>query len=98
MLTLQPESSQWDLRPEILTLPIGVLNSATDLFDTFEVEAGEGLAPDVERVLLATSTRSDGLLITPAASVTDLDGKPAILGLATPGYAIAFDTTPGDSV
>ena len=67
MLTLQPESSQWDLRPEILTLPIGVLNSATDLFDTFEVEAGEGLAPDVERVLLATSTRSDGLLITPAA-------------------------------
>jgi hypothetical protein len=74
-------------------LPIGKLTAADGLFSRIVIEAGEGPAGDTTRELLATSSRADGLTLTLAGGITDLDGKPFSLALASPSYAIAFDTS-----
>src|SRR5215831_2028839 len=53
----------------------------------------EGAANDVARVLVASSSRTDGLSLKLKGPLTDLDGAPFTLQLALPTYAIAFDPT-----
>jgi hypothetical protein len=81
----------WHLKPAVLNLPIGTLAAADGLFDSIEIEAGESLAGDMETVLAASSTQAAGLRLALAGGITDLDGKPGELLLASPRYAIAFD-------
>ena len=83
----------WQLKPAILDLPIGQLHVADGLFDRIDIEAGEGAAGDIARVLAASSSRSDGLTLQLAGDATDLLGNPASLKMSHAIYAIAFDTS-----
>jgi hypothetical protein len=83
----------WHLTPQPTALPIGNLAAADGLFDRIDIEAGEGPTGDTARELLALSSRSDGLTLSVAGGITDLDGNPFALALANPAYAIAFDPT-----
>src|SRR5579859_1067661 len=94
-LRLIGTGQSWGLKPSVLALPIGTLTAADGLFDRIDVEAGEGPANDVARVLVASSSRTDGLSLTVGGGITDLDGKPLSLPLTFSVYAIAFDPTPG---
>jgi hypothetical protein len=91
LLTLTAPVSPWNLQLEVTSLPIGKLTSATGLFTRIEIEAGEGAAGDTARELLALSSSPDGLTLAMAGGMTDLDGNPFSLTLASPTYAIAFD-------
>ena len=88
-------SQTWHLKPAVVDLPIGKLAAADGLFDLIEIEAGESLAGDVERVLAASSTHGANLRLALAGGITDLDGKPGEVVLAFPRYAIVLDP-PGD--
>ena len=81
----------WNLAPAVTSLPIGNLTAAAGLFGRIDIEAGEGPAGDTARELLASSSRTDGLALAVAGGITDLDGNPFSLALASPTYAIAFD-------
>jgi len=93
LLTLLAGANTWDLALEVATLPIGTLAATAGLFSNINIEAGEGAAGDTARVLLATSSSLNELTLAVAGGMTDLDGKPFSLTLATPIYAIAFDTS-----
>ena len=94
-VALSGAGQSWGLKPSVQALPIGTLTAATGLFDRIDIEAGEGLANDVARVLVARSSRADGLSLAVDGGITDFDGKPLSLPLTFPVYAIAFDPTPG---
>jgi hypothetical protein len=94
-LALDGAGQSWGLKPSVLTLPIGALTPTDGLFDRIDIEAGEGPANDVARVLVASSNRTDGLSLAVGGGITDLDGKPLSLPLTLPTYAIAFDPTTG---
>jgi hypothetical protein len=93
LLHLSAGGAIWHLKPGLLNLSIGTLTAADGLFDRIAIEAGEGPAGDIARVLVATSSRLDGLSLQVAGGITFLDGQPFVLPLITPAYAIAFDTT-----
>ena len=93
LLGLMAGSAVWHLKPELLNLSIGTLTAANGLFDRIDIETGESPASDVARVLVASSTRMDGLSLR-VVGVTNLDGGAFDLTLALPSYAIAFDDTP----
>ena len=94
-LALNGAGQSWGLKPSVLALPIGTLSAADGLFDRVDIEAGEGPANDVARVLVASSGSTDGLSLAVSGGITDLDGKPLALPLTFPVYAIAFDSSPG---
>lgn len=94
-LGLNGASQPWNLKPTALTLPIGTLSASDGLFDRIDIEAGEGPANDVARVLVASSSRVDGLSLSVGGGITDLKGQRLSLPLTFPSYAIAFDPTPG---
>jgi hypothetical protein len=91
LLTLLVGTTQWDLKPSVTSLPIGDLTAADGLFNRIDIEAGEGIAGDTARELMATSNRADGLQFSVAGGITDLDANPLVLHLVLPVYAIAFD-------
>ena len=86
-------AGDWQLKPAVLDLPIGQLQVADGLFDRIDIEAGEGAAGDIARVLAASSMRSDGLTLQLAGDATDLLGNPASLKMSHAIYAIAFDSS-----
>ncbi|MBB5502182.1 hypothetical protein [Paraburkholderia sp. MM5384-R2] len=88
----------WHLTPAPSALPIGTLTAADGLFNSLEIEAGEGATGDVARELLALSPRVDGLKLSVAGGITDLDNHPFTLQLVAPSYAIAFDPTSDHSL
>ncbi|HWY45334.1 MAG TPA: hypothetical protein VNX66_17685 [Candidatus Sulfotelmatobacter sp.] len=92
LLSLAAGTAIWQLRPAPLDLSIGTLKAADGLFDRIDIETGESPAGDVARVLVASSTRPDGLALR-VAGVTNLDGGTFDLALILPSYAIAFDVT-----
>ncbi len=98
LLTLTAPSNTWNLALEVTSLPIGTLTAAPGLFTSVEIEAGEGVAGDISRELLATSASPSGLTLAVAGGMTDLDGNPFALTLASPSYAIAFDTSADHSL
>ena len=83
----------WQLKPAVADLPIGLLQMADGLFDRIDIEAGEGAAGDIARVLAASSLRSDGLMLQLAGDATDLSGNPASVKMSHAIYAIAFGTS-----
>lgn len=93
LLTLTAGPHQWTITPQVTALPIGKLNVSPGVFDEISIEAGEGPAGDTARELLATSSNESGTSLALAGGITDLDGKPSLLGLASPSYAIAFDAS-----
>jgi hypothetical protein len=97
LLSMSAGSHTWTLTPEVTSIPIGNLSAATGLFTSLAIEAGEGTAGDTARELLATSTSAAGLTLAVNGGFTDLNGNPFSLALASPGYAIAFDTSPDHS-
>jgi hypothetical protein len=98
LLMLIAGGHSWSLAPAVTNLPIGNLTAAAGLFRRIDIEAGEGPAGDTARELLASSSRADGLTLTVAGGITDLDGNPFSLALAAPNYAVAFDTSPDHSL
>jgi hypothetical protein len=98
LLTLLASAAGWSLGPAVTSLPIGTLTAAAGLFNRIDIEAGEGPAGDMARELLASSTRADGLALAVAGGITDLDGRSSSLALASPTYAIAFDTSADHSL
>jgi hypothetical protein len=94
LLTLNAGTNQWGLTPAVVILPIGNLTADAGLFSRIMIEAGESVTGDTARVLLATSSRADGLSLKLAGGITDLDDKPCSLALAWPSYAVAFDSSP----
>ena len=97
LLHLTADGVPWNLKPVLLNLSIGTLSAADGLFDRIDIEAGEGSAGDTTRVLVATSSRADGLSLQIAGGITSLEGQPFVLPLVKPAYAIAFDTTADQS-
>jgi hypothetical protein len=97
LLTLIAGAHSWGLTPAVTSLPIGNLAAAADLFGRLDIEAGEGPAGDTAREFLTSSSRADGLALAVAGGITDLDGNPFSLVLASPTYAIAFDASPDHS-
>jgi hypothetical protein len=93
LLSLAPGSHVWDLPPEVANLGIGQLAARAGLYATIDVEVGEGPTGDVARELLATSASATGLALSVAGDISDLDGHPFVLTLASPRYAIAFDAS-----
>jgi hypothetical protein len=87
----------WTLTPTVTSLPIGNMAVAPGLFTAISIEAGEGIAGDTARELLASSPSVTGLTLAVAGDSTDLDGNPLSLSLASPSYAIAFDDSPDHS-
>jgi len=85
--------SSWKLKPAVTDLPIGKLAADDGLFDAIEIEAGESPTGSMAREMLATSSRTDRLVLDLAGDVTNLTAQPASLALATPSYAVAFDVT-----
>ena len=83
----------WKLKPAVTDIPIGKLIADDRLFDAIEIEAGESATGSTARAMLATSSRTDGLVLNLAGNITDLAAQPASLALATPAYAVAFDAT-----
>ena len=92
-LILVAGTHAWPLTPQVTDVGIGKLNAAPGLFNKIEIEAGEGSTGDVARELLATSSSATGLSLAVAGGITDLDGHPFALALASPSYAIAFDAS-----
>ena len=97
LLTLLAGDVVWQLKPDPLNLSVGTLSAADGLFNRIDVETGESAAGDVARVLVASSTSSDGLALQVTGGLTDLNGNAFAFGLASPSYAIAFDPTPDHS-
>jgi hypothetical protein len=93
LLHLSAGGAVWPLKPDLLNLSIGTLTATDGLFDRIDIEAGEGATGDTARVLVATSSRTDGLSLHLADGITFLNGQPFVLPLVAPAYAIAFDTT-----
>jgi hypothetical protein len=93
LLVMFAGAHQWNLTPEVTNLGIGRLAAAPGLFSTIGIEAGEGPAGDTARELLAASSSAIGLTLAVAGGITDLDGQPFSLALASPRYAIAFDAS-----
>jgi len=91
LLGMATGAQQWSLTPEVTALGIGDLTAAPGVFSTIEIEAGEGPTGDTARELLALSSNTGGIALAVAGGITDLDGKPFSLALASPAYAIAFD-------
>jgi hypothetical protein len=83
----------WTLAPQVTSLPIGTLTSAPGVFSAIAIEAGEGPGGDIARELLATSSSTTGSRLAVAGGFTDQNGHPFRLSLASPSYAIAFDTS-----
>ena len=79
------------------SLPIGTLSAAPGVFTTIAIEAGEEASGDTARELLATSSSATGLTLAVGGGFTDQNGQPFTLPLASPSYAIAFDTSPDHS-
>jgi hypothetical protein len=98
LLTLVAGANNWDLTLEGTSLPIGNLTAAPGLFTSLEIEAGEGAAGDTSRELLASTSSVDGLTLTVAGGLTDLNGHPFSLVLSAPTYAIAFDPSADHSL
>jgi len=98
LLSLLAGAHSWGLAPAVTSLPIGNLTAAAGLFSRIDIEAGEGPAGDTARELLASSTRADGLALSVAGGITDLDGNPFSAALASPTYAIAFDPSADHSM
>jgi hypothetical protein len=97
LLTMPAGANIWTLTPEVTSLPIGTLSAAPGLFTAIAIEAGEGPGGDPARQLVATSSRATGLTLAVAGGFTDQNGDPSALSLASPSYAIAFDTSPDHS-
>jgi hypothetical protein len=93
LLTLSSSGNTWNLALEVTNIPIGNLTAAAGLFTSIEIEAGEGVAGDISRELLASSTSPNGLTLAVAGGLTGLDGKPFVLTFASPTYAISFDSS-----
>jgi hypothetical protein len=91
LLGMRAGGNVWHLIPAPAALPIGTLAAADGLFNRLEIEAGEGATGDIARELLALSPRVDGLKLSVAGGITDLDNHPFALQLVAPSYAIAFD-------
>jgi hypothetical protein len=96
-LSLAAGDTTWHLKPAVSDVGIGVLSAADGLFDRIDLETGESAAGDVARVLVASSSRDDGLSLRLGGTVTGLDGGPFTFALSHPTYAIAFDPTPDHS-
>lgn len=95
LLTLLAGPNSWGLKPVVTSLPIGKLTVADGLFTRMDIEAGEGLAGDKARELIASSLPTHhGLTLAVAGSVTGLDGQAFTLSLVSPSYAVAFDASP----
>jgi hypothetical protein len=97
LLALTAGANLWKLKPQLLNLPIGTLTASEGLFDRIDIEAGESASGDAARVLVASSSRDDGLSLKLTGNITDLDANPLLLALTCPVYAIAFDPTPNHS-
>jgi hypothetical protein len=93
LLTMTAGAGTWTLDLAVTNLPIGQLAAAPGLFNSVAIEAGEGTVGDTARELLATSASTSGLTLALAGGMTDQNGKPFVLGLASPSYAIAFDAS-----
>ena len=83
----------WTLEPEVANLPVGTLSCGPGVFNAIAIEAGEGPGGDTARELLATSSSTTGTTLAVAGGFTDQNGHPFRLALASPSYAIAFDTS-----
>src|ERR1700722_14721695 len=83
----------WTLTPEVTSLPIGTLSAVPGLFTAMAIEAGEGPGGETARELVASSSNATGLTLAVAGGFTDQNGHPFRLSLASPSYAIAFDTS-----
>jgi hypothetical protein len=83
----------WTLSPQVTSLPVGTLSTAPGVFTAIAIEAGEGPGGDIARELLATSSSATGMTLAVAGGFTDQNGHPFRLALASPSYAIAFDTS-----
>ena len=83
----------WALSPQVTGLPVGTLSTAPGVFTAIAIEAGEGPGGDTARELLATSSSTTGSTLAVAGGFTDQNGHPFMLSLASPSYAIAFDTS-----
>jgi hypothetical protein len=92
LLSLDEGAASWPLKPTLLDLSIGTLAAEDGVFDRIDIEAGEGPGGNAARVLVASSSSTDGLGLR-VAGVTDLDGGAFELPLVRPSYAIAFDPT-----
>ncbi len=92
-LNLAAGVNTWHLKPAVTDLGIGTLAVADGLFSQIDIEAGESAATDVARVLVASSSRADGLSLKLNGPLMDLDGAQFAFALSQPTYAIAFDTT-----
>lgn len=97
LLSLTANEIVWPLKPAVLNLSIGTLRAVEGLFGRIAIEAGESATGDAARVLVASSSRIDGLSLQVAGGITFIDGHPFGLPLVLPAYAIAFDTTPDHS-
>jgi hypothetical protein len=97
LLGLSAGGTIWHLKPAVLNLSIGTLIPSDGLFDRIDIEAGESATGSAARVMVATSTREDGLLLRLAGGITDLAGHPFAFVLVRPTYAVAFDPTPDHS-
>jgi hypothetical protein len=97
LLKMPAGAHSWTLTPEVTSLPIGTLSAAPGLFAAVAIEAGEAPAGETARELLASSSKATGLTLAVAGGFTDQDGHPFMLSLASPSYAIAFDTSANHS-
>ncbi len=93
LLTMPAGPHQWTITPAVTTLPIGTLSVAPGVFTSIALETGEGAAGDTARELLATSSNTSGTALAVAGGITDPNGQPSSLALASPSYAIAFDAS-----
>jgi hypothetical protein len=96
-LSLAAGANTWHLTPVIADVGVGTLAASDGLFSRIDIETGESAAGDVARVLVASSTRPDGLSLKVNGPLTDLDGAAFALSLSEPTYAIAFDPTKDNS-
>ena len=92
-LSLAAGVNTWRLTPAVPDVGIGQLSASDGLFSQISIEAGESATNEVARVLVASSTRTDGLSLRMNGGLTDLNGLPFALALSKPTYGIAFDPT-----
>lgn len=97
LLKLSAGKHIWALTPEVTSLPIGTVSAAPGIFNGIAVEAGEGPGGGSARAMLATSSSTTGLTLAVAGGFIDQNGRPFRLSLASPAYAVAFDTSSGHS-
>jgi hypothetical protein len=96
-LALSAGANTWNLKLAVTDVGIGTITAADGLFSRVDIETGESAAGNVARVLVASSSRVDGLSLKVNGPATDLDGAPFTLALASPMYAVAFDPSPDHS-